>query len=62
MNFRRLVTFKLFQEVCMSQRSCLILSVGGLELVTDEVPEQAVVCPSFFRPLKIFCSRVLAHC
>ena len=62
MNFRRLVTFKLFQEVCELQRSPSILSVGGLEYVTDEVPEQAVVSSFFFRRLKIFCPHVLALC
>jgi hypothetical protein len=53
--------FKLFQEVCELQRSSLILSVGGLEFVTDEVPEQAEVSAFFFRRLKIFCPHVLAH-
>jgi hypothetical protein len=63
MNFRRLVMVKLFQEVCDSglQRSRLILSVGGMEFVTDEVPEQAEVSSFFFRRLKIFCPHVLAH-
>ena len=51
--------FKLFQEVCELQRSRLILPVGGLEFVTDEVPEQAVVSSLFFRCLKIFCPHVL---
>ena len=35
--------FKLSQEVCGLQRSHLIPSVGRLEFVTDEVPEQAEV-------------------
>ena len=63
MNFRRLVMVKLFQEVCDSrlQRSRLILSVGGMEFVTDEVPEQAEVSSFFFRRLNIFCPHVLAH-
>jgi hypothetical protein len=61
-NSRRLVISKLFQEVCELQRSCLILSVGGLEFVTDEVPEQAVVSSFFFRHLKIFCPHVLVLC
>jgi len=63
MNFRRLVVVKLIQEVCDSrlQRSRLILSVGGMEFVTDEVPEQAEVSSFFFRRLKIFCPHVLAH-
>jgi hypothetical protein len=62
-NFRRLVAFKRFQEVGDSglQRSRLILSVGGLEFVADEVPEQAEVSSFFFRRLKIFCPHVLAH-
>jgi hypothetical protein len=51
--------FKLFQEVCDLQRSRLILPVGGLEFVADEVPEQAVVSSFFFRRLKIFCLHVL---
>jgi hypothetical protein len=51
--------FKLFQEVCELQRSRLVLPVGGLEFVTDEVPEQAVVSSFFFRCLKIFCPHVL---
>jgi hypothetical protein len=50
--------FKLFQEVCELQRSCLILSIGGLNFVTDEVPEQAVVSSFFFRRLMIFCPHV----
>ena len=62
MNFKRLVMFKLFQEVCELQRSSLILSVGGLEFVTDEVPEQAVISSFFFRRLMIFCPHVLARC
>jgi hypothetical protein len=63
MNFRRLVVVKLIQEVCDSrlQRSRLILSVGGMEFVTDEVPEQAEVSSFFFRRLNIFCPHVLAH-
>ena len=63
MNFRRLVMFKLFKEVCdlVLQRSRLILCVGGREFVTDEVPEQAEVSSFFFRRLKIFCPHVLAH-
>ena len=61
MNSRRLVMFKI-QEVCELQRSRLILSVGGLEFVTDEVPEQAEVSSFFFRRLKIFCPHVLAPC
>jgi hypothetical protein len=61
-NFKRLVMFKLFQEVCELQRSRLILSVGGMEFVTDEVPEQAVVSSFFLRRLKIFCPHVLALC
>ncbi|HEV8467900.1 MAG TPA: hypothetical protein VGQ63_23190 [Pseudolabrys sp.] len=54
---------KLIQEVCDSrlQRSRLILSVGGMEFVTDEVPEQAEVSSFFFRRLNIFCPHVLAH-
>lgn len=63
MNFRRLVMFKLklFQEVCDSglQRSRLLLSVGSLEVVSDEVPEQAEVSSFFFRCLKIFFLHVL---
>ena len=66
MNFRRLVVFKLFQEVCDSglQRSRLLLSIVGLEFVSDEVPEQAEVSSFFFRCLKIFCLHGLAlrHC
>jgi hypothetical protein len=61
-NSRRLVMFKLFQEARELQRSRLILSVGGLEFITDEVPEQAVVSSFFFRRLKIFCPHVLALC
>ena len=63
MNFRRLVVVKLIQEVCDSrlQRSRLILSVGGMEFVTDEVPKQAEVSSFFFRRLNIFCPHVLAH-
>ena len=63
MNFRRLVVVKLIQEVCdlRLQRSRLILSVGGMEFVTDEVPEQAEVSSFFFRRLNIFCPHVLAH-
>ena len=55
--------FKLFQEVCDlgSQRSRLILSVGGLEFVSDEVPEQTEVRSFFFRRLKILCLHELAH-
>ena len=62
MNFRRLVMFKFFQEVCHSglQRPPLLLSVVGLEFVSDEVPEQAEVSSFFFRCLKIFCLHVLA--
>ena len=62
MNLRRLVMFKLFQEVCYSglQRSRLLLSVGSLEVVSDEVPEQAEVRSFFFRCLKIFCLHGLA--
>ena len=59
MNSRRLVMFKLSPEVCGLQRSHLILSVGRLEFVTDEVPEQAEVSSFFFRCLKIFCLHVL---
>jgi len=62
-NFRRFVMFRLFQEVCDSglQRSRLILSVRGLEFVSDEVAEQAEVSSFFFRRLKIFCLHVIAH-
>ena len=61
MNFRRLVMFKFFQEVCHSglQRSPLLPSVVGLKFVSDEVPEQAEVSSFFFRCLKIFCLHVL---
>ena len=62
MNFKRLVMFRLFQEVCELQRSCVILSVGGLEFVTDEIPEQAIVSSFFFRRLMIFRPHVLARC
>ena len=55
MNRKRLVMFML----CELQRSCLILAVRGLELVTDEVPEQSVVSPFFFRRLMIFCPHVV---
>jgi len=63
MNFRRLVVVKLIQEVCDSglQRSRMILSVGGLAFVSDEVPEQAEVSSFFFRGLKVLCLQVLAH-
>jgi hypothetical protein len=53
--------FKLFQLRAL-QRSCLILCVGGLEFITDEVPEQAVISSFFFRRLMIFCPHVLARC
>jgi hypothetical protein len=61
-NFRRLVMLEIFQEVCDSwlQRSRLLLSIVGLEFVSDEVPEQAEVRPFFSRFLKIFCLHVLA--
>ena len=62
MNSRRLVMFKLSPEVCGLQRSRLILSVGSLEFVTYEVPEQAEVSSFFFRPLNIFCPHVMALC
>ena len=61
MNFRRLVMFKI-QEVCELQMSRLFLAVGGLEFVTDEVSEQAVVSSFFFRSLMIFGPHVHAHC
>ena len=61
MNSRRLVMFKLSQEVCGLQRSRLILSAGILEFVTDEVPEQAEVSSFFFRRLKVLCLHVFAH-
>ena len=57
MNLKRLVMFKLFQEVSGLQRSCLTFSVASLDFVTDEVPEQTVVSPFFIRRLKIFCPR-----
>ena len=62
MNLKRLVMFKLFQEVSGLQRSCLTFSVASWEFVTDEVPEQTVVSPFFIRRLKIFCPHVVAHC
>ena len=54
--------FMLFQEVCESglQGSRLLLSMEGLEFVSDEVPEQAEVSSFFFRCLKIFCVHVIA--
>ena len=55
MNFRRLVMSEL-----LVQSSRLILSVGGPEFTTDEVPEQLVVSSFFFRLLKIFCPHVVA--
>jgi oligoribonuclease (3'-5' exoribonuclease) len=39
----------------------MILSVGGLAFVSDEVPEQAEVSSFFFRGLKVLCLQVLAH-
>ena len=61
MNSRRLVVFKRFQEVRDSrlERSRLLLSIVGLEFVSDEVPEQAEVSSFFFRCLKIFFLHVL---
>ena len=58
MNFRRLVMFKLFQEVCELLKVALDSLCRRPEFVTDEVPEQAVVSSFFFRSLKVFCS----HC
>jgi hypothetical protein len=60
-NFRRLVMLKI-KEVCELQRSRLILAIGGLEFVTDEVSEQTIVSSFFFRRLMIFCLHVHAHC
>jgi hypothetical protein len=58
--------FKRFQKVCESglQRSRLLLSIVGLEFVSDEVPEQAEVSSFFFRCLKISCLlvRALRYC
>jgi hypothetical protein len=59
-NFKRLVMFKLLQEVCELQGPGLILSVRSLEFVTDEVPEQAVVSSFFFRRLKILLSTMFS--
>jgi len=61
-NSRRLVMFKLFQEVRELRGSRSILSARGLKFVTDEIPEQAVVSSFFFRPLNFFCSHVIALC
>jgi len=61
-NFRQLVMFKVFQVARELQRLRLILSVGGLEVIADEIPEQAVVSSLFFRRLKIFRLHVLALC